>query len=115
MHPKRENPAFYDMPASQLLMYDEWEQEFHLTPHGWIAGCFFFRGDLTKFVVLPSDRVLTLVREVLHRSETDGPTITWCYEWKCKDRTQEEIDQLLAEFGHRPTETKLSPQVRNSA
>ena len=83
-------------------MNDDWEQEFHLTPNGWIPGCFFFRGALDKKVVPPDDRVLTLVMEGLDSPIIGGLNVGWRYDWKSKVHSQAEIDRLLAEFGHRP-------------
>jgi len=91
------------------MAYEEWEQEHHLTPAGWIPGSFFFRGTLAKKVPTPINRVLTLVRESSNMSESSGLKTTWRHDWKSSDLPQDAIDRLLAEFGHRPPEHLASP------
>lgn len=91
------------------MAYEEWEQEHHLTPAGWVAGSFFFRGTLARKVPIPSDRVLTLVRECANRLESSGLQTTWRQDWKSSDQPPEAIDHLLGQFGQRPPEQYTSP------
>jgi hypothetical protein len=43
---------------------DRYEQEYHLTPDGWVAGTFYFYGKAKKRIKPPSNRVLTLMKQV---------------------------------------------------
>ena len=81
---------------------DEWEYEYHLTPLGWVGGSFYFRGALTREIPVPRDRVITMVQENTSESVNAELKTSWRQGWKSSDYTHEQIDDLLAEFGHRP-------------
>jgi hypothetical protein len=91
------------------MAYDEWEHEYHLTTHGWLSGSFFFRGTLAKKIVVPSDRVMTIVQENMHSSVDAALRTTWRCDWKSSDHGAEEVDLLIRLYGHRPPSGITAP------
>ena len=94
------------------MAYDEWEHEYHLTTHGWLSGSFFFRGTLAKKIVVPSDRVMTIVQENMHSSADAALKTTWRCDWKSSDHAAEEVDLLIRLYGHRPP-NGITAQISN--
>jgi hypothetical protein len=89
------------------MAYDEWENEYHLTPNGWIAGSFSFRGTLAKKVPIPIDRVLTMVQENFNSSSSPMFQTTWRHGWQSSGYSLEKIDLLLVRFGEEPPKAIL--------
>jgi hypothetical protein len=84
------------------MAHDEWEHEYHLTPLGWLEGNFYFQGTLEREIPIPRNRVITIVEENTSQSFYAELKTSWRHGWKSSEHTPEQIDGLLAEFGHRP-------------
>ena len=91
------------------MTHEEWEHEYHLTPHGWITGSFYFRGTLAKQVPVPHDRLMTVTQENMYFSADAPVKTTWRCDWRSSDHTAEEINTILLQYGHRPPEWITSP------
>jgi hypothetical protein len=61
---------------------DRTEQEYHLTPNGWVAGSFFVYADKTEDGPVPPDRVETWIEEVLDTSRYSPQIVAWKQIWK---------------------------------
>ncbi len=85
------------------MSYDRYEREYHLTPSGWMLGTFYFYGHTEKLIPPPSDRLLTIVKEVEQSSGYSPEDISWRQEWRSPDATDAQIAQLQKKFGDRPT------------
>jgi hypothetical protein len=77
---------------------DNWLQEYHLTPRGWIEGTSTSYGRVEKTVERPSDAVETWT-EHLTQSSMYSPTYSSKkLIWTSPDHTQEERDAIRAQF-----------------
>jgi hypothetical protein len=82
---------------------DRYEQEYHLTPGGWELGTFFLYGVAKKKVAPPSNRVLTIVKEVEQSCGFSAEEISWREDWRSTKFDTKQINSLLKRFGDRPT------------
>lgn len=82
------------------MSYDRYEREYHLTPSGWKVGTFSFYGKADKIVPVPSDRVLTLIKEVEQASGYSSEDISWRTAWQTDNK--EAVAVLIKQFGDKP-------------
>lgn len=88
------------------MSYDRYEREYHLTPTGWVLGTFYFYSHAEESIAPPSDRVLTIIKEVKQSSGYSPEGISWREEWRSPDATDTRIKQLQGKFGERPSHTE---------
>jgi hypothetical protein len=86
----------------QMYECQDWEREYHLTPHGWLSGSSYIQGEITAEVEPPSDRILTLVEQSRFVSGPSGAQSDLRYYWKSPEISTDDLYKLLATFGHRP-------------
>jgi hypothetical protein len=85
------------------MAFVDWEQEYHLTPEGWVPGSSYVLGEVAAEVEPPDDRVLTMVEQSRLVAGPSGEVSTWRYDWKAPEIIPDDLDRLLAVFGHRPS------------
>jgi hypothetical protein len=81
---------------------DRYQQEYHLTPSGWELGTFYFYGNAKK-IEPPSNRVVTIVKEVEQSSGFSPEEISWREDWRSNELDTKQINSLLKKFGDRPS------------
>jgi hypothetical protein len=91
------------MRKEPLMSADRYEREYHLTPNGWVLGTFYFYGKAKEKVAPPSDRVLTIVKEVEQSCGFSSEEISWREEWRSKKIEASQIARLLKKFGVHPS------------
>jgi hypothetical protein len=77
---------------------DDFEIEYHLTPHGWKRGCEWFFGELQAQTPAPPDRVLTLRKKLLQRSAAEEKDICWSTIWKDPEVPESALEQLQSRY-----------------
>jgi len=85
------------------MAFVDWEQEYHLTPEGWVSGSSYVLGEATAEVEPPDDRVLTMVERSRSVPGPSGEESDWRYDWKSPEINPDVLHKLLAIFGHRPS------------
>jgi hypothetical protein len=79
------------------MAVDREEQEYHLTPNGWVIGSTksMFTGTTPR--PIPGDRVLTLIHKTLQSSRFEPETRTVVEIWRSPE-SDEKITQLRAQY-----------------
>src|ERR1700720_3845015 len=85
------------------MLQEHTETEYHLTPHGWLKGCFWVYGTKTEDVPIPSDRVETCVEKIDDGSGVPSPAISWRRVWESDLATQETKAELRQQFPRQNT------------
>jgi hypothetical protein len=85
-----------------MYLHQDWEQEYHLTPHGWLSGSSYELGEIAAEIKPPTDRILTLVEQSRFVPGPSGAQSDWRYDWKSPEISTDDLYRLLARFGHRP-------------
>ena len=85
------------------MSYDDYETEYHLTPHGWKSGTSYFYGKAQKEVQPPSDRVLTVVRHVTQASGWSREEVSWRTDWTSPNTPPDVLKALMVKYGERPS------------
>jgi hypothetical protein len=81
---------------------DRYEQEYHLTPDGWMAGTYYFYGKAKKRIKAPSNRVLTLIKQVEQSCGFSSEEISWREEWCSNEIDLKHLNRLRKIFGDHP-------------
>ncbi len=84
------------------MSYDSTDDEYHLTPHGWVAGTHYFYSNTEKIIDRPTDCVETWVREMRQSYSMAPERITWKCIWNSPDYSESEIAQISKKYP-RPT------------
>jgi hypothetical protein len=84
------------------MSYDDYEVEYHLTPTGWKRGTSYYYGKTQQEIEPPSDRVLTVVKEVTQSSGWSREEVSWGTKWKSNETPSDAVDALVAKFGELP-------------
>ncbi len=93
-----------------IMSYDRYEDEYHLTPDGWISGSSYFYGKSRQEAAPPPTRVLTLLREVRQSSGYSREEVSYSEVWRTQCDSAREIAELSARFGATPaSRTKTLP------
>ena len=94
------------------MPYDEYKEDVHLTPSGWVYGTFSACGTVTEKPA-PVDRVLTLHKSVYQGSGYSPENVTWEEAWRSSDVSDVYIKELKAKFPLEqppiPKKPKLKP------
>ena len=69
---------------------DSTDDEFHLTPNGWISGTHYYYSQPDKIIERPIDTVETWVREMRQSISFAPEHITWKLIWKSPDYSESE-------------------------
>jgi hypothetical protein len=77
---------------------DDFEMEYHLTPHGWKRGSEWFFGRIQADTPAPTDRVLTLKKRIYQRSSASSIESAWTTVWRKPEITDEVLVALRARF-----------------
>jgi hypothetical protein len=77
---------------------DNTEQEFHLTPNGWLKGSFSVYGKKTEDVPIPADRIQSGIEEIDDTSGWAPPAVFWKVTWTSDSITPEELAELQEKF-----------------
>jgi hypothetical protein len=72
------------------MSFDSTDDEYHLTPHGWVDGTHYFYGHAEKVVDRPKDSVITLVRHMRQSYGSAPEHIEWECIWKSPDYSESE-------------------------
>ena len=80
------------------MSVDHTEDEYHLTPHGWVHGTYKFYGHADKIIDPPEDRVETWVRDMKQSHPFAKELITWECIWKSPDYSDDDKKKLWARY-----------------
>ena len=92
------------------MSQDRTEQEYHLTPNGWVAGSFYVYGNKTEDVPTPADRIETWIEKIDDSSGRAPEVISWSMVWR-SESASEEVSELHKKFPrpeHQPRQ--ISPK-----
>lgn len=76
---------------------DDLENDYHLTPNGWVPGDSRFFGKTTNSKPVPADRVLTLTKRIYQRSPYSPEETSVSETWR-DDARVELITELRRKF-----------------
>src|SRR5690349_18832048 len=95
------------------MAWDEFTEEYHLTPEGWREGTFKASGS-PKSVEPPPGRVLTMRKRQRDASPYSPPDVEWTEIWRSTEVTENSIQTLLEMFGNVPgkANSEQPPQPR---
>jgi hypothetical protein len=85
------------------MSYDDYEVEYHLTPSGWMVGTSYFYGKAQQEVQPPSDRALTVIRQVAQASGWSREEVSWSTKWESPDTPPDVLKSLIAKYGEHPS------------
>ena len=77
---------------------DDWLQEYHLTPHGWIEGTSTSFGHRGKNVERPNEAVETWTEHLTQSSIYSATYSSKKLIWTSPDHTQQQRDAIRAQF-----------------
>ena len=77
---------------------DSKDDEYHLTPNGWVAGTHYCYGETDKIIARPIDTVETLVRKMRQSSSYAPEVITWELIWKSPDYSESERTEIEKKY-----------------
>ena len=80
------------------MSVDHTEDEYHLTPQGWIGGTHKFYGHAEKVIEPPEDRVETGVRDMTQSHPFAKEFVTWKCIWKSPEYSDDEKKKLWAKY-----------------
>lgn len=83
------------------MSVDDYEDEYHLTPHGWVEGDSYYYGKAQKNIAPPKDRVLTIVDRSVQSSRFAPSVSEWVEKWRSSDKSK--VEELIAKFGSKPS------------
>jgi hypothetical protein len=83
------------------MSVDDYEDEYHLTPRGWVEGDSYYYGKPQKNIAPPKDRVLTLVDHTEQSSRFAPSVSNWVEKWRSSDAVM--VEELISKFGARPS------------
>ncbi len=87
------------------MSVDNFKQEFHLTPDGWMTGSSWFYGKLeeAKPIVRPIDAFETWEFTEVQSSQYSAPETRWLLTWQRPGVSQDELLQLHNKYPERKT------------
>jgi len=77
---------------------DSTDDEYHLTPHGWVDGTHYYYGKSGKIIDRPKDCVETWVRQMRQSYSYAPEHITWKCIWKSPDYSASERMALKKKY-----------------
>lgn len=77
---------------------DDFAEEFHLTPSGWMRGTTRFYGKITKKVSPPKDRVQTWNRHAVQSSAFSSEEVDWKILWSDESVSEASVARLLKKY-----------------
>ena len=77
---------------------DSTDDEYHLTPNGWVDGTHYYYGKATKPIDPPKDRVETWVRQMRQSYSYAAEHITWKHIWTSPDYSESEMRALKEKY-----------------
>jgi hypothetical protein len=77
---------------------DDFEVEYHLTPHGWQRGSEWFFGRMQAETTAPPDRVLTLKKRLYQRTVASDKDVGWITVWRDPKLPESELASLRTRF-----------------
>jgi len=81
-------------------MEDSIDDEFHLTPRGWVNGTHFYfkQAEKAKIIERPNDCVETWVREMRQSSSFSTEHVEWKLIWTSPDYSESEKATLKKRY-----------------
>lgn len=79
------------------MSVDDWSQEHHLTPHGWVNGTYKYYREGTT-IPRPPEAVETWLEHCTQRSQWSREHYTHTKLWRDKDLSEEKRQELLKKF-----------------
>ena len=95
---EKTDPGLISSPEAASKPEDDFEIEYHLTPHGWKRGSEWFFGRIQAATPAPADRVLTLRKRLYQRSGASSPEIIWTTIWQKPGLDDDVLQALRARF-----------------
>src|SRR5262249_54588113 len=86
----------------ESMSADDYEVEYHLTPTGWKRGTSYSYGKAQQEFEIPTDRVLTVVREETQSSRWSRAEVSWRSAWTSPETSSDVLKALTAKFGEHP-------------
>jgi|SRR6476661_10856821 len=97
------------------MSVDRTEEEYHLTPSGWVSGSFFVYGDKTEDGPIPQDRVETWIEEIEDTSLYSPQIVSWRKVWESPSVSSEAKADLYNKYPRpefKPRERYRKPKRR---
>jgi hypothetical protein len=79
---------------------DKYEEDYHLTPDGWIIGSARLYSNETKTVPRPHNAALTMIREQITACGIDPADVSWVEVWRSQKISAKRIESLLIKHGN---------------
>lgn len=77
---------------------DSTDDEYHLTPNGWVAGTHYYYQEADKILERPKDAVKTIVRSMRQSISFAPEHVTWKCIWKSPNISESEIAALEKKY-----------------
>jgi hypothetical protein len=77
---------------------DSTDDEYHLTPNGWVAGTHYCYSQAIKIIARPVDTVETWVRKMRQSSSYAPEVITWEHIWTSPDYSESERTEIEKKY-----------------
>ncbi len=88
---------------------DRNEEEYHLTPSGWVRGSLTVYDAVIRRVARPTGAALTAIKEGYTSSGIDPEEITWREAWRSGAVQTTRIDSLLKKYGNPLRNSSMNP------
>jgi len=77
---------------------DSTDDEYHLTPNGWVKGTHYYYGEADKIIERPIDTVGTWVRKMRQSISYAPEDITWDLIWASPDYSESERTDIEKKY-----------------